>query len=509
MPVTRLALVAVLCVCFFCSAVQSQTTFGLQGQERSNRPGLNPPFNSEYAIIYVDGIIHSQLADAIQACPQTCWIIDSFPETFSTNPFYAAGPKSVRVTLGRGTWMTTVPLILPTKSQLEGSGRGDGDFSGTVIQAANSFPQNSPMIEMGNTSPSMGVRIENLTIDCNNLSGVTGVHNDKSQEQSGLHHVLIENIAGIGLDVEGSGAQNSGPYEDLEFAGGENANVTIASLCARVVNVPAFRGIHGATCNFNNYSVHPRLGIQMDSTGTLSDIHIEGVENGIGLGVLAPGTGAILQNIYGGGLNITNVVHIYKGQNILLSGLVRSTTANLLVDDVLGQTITDTELALYIIGNGASPNQSRFSSSIAQGAQSLLANLTVSNLSVLNAMPQLSVGQLDVTNLDVTGKITMNGSPVGIQTTTGLARSLVGESVAGSPDPLNVYNGIAVLDPQGQAEVKLPHNFQPRTRGFQYQLTTVGGYAPVYVASEIKGNSFRIAGGTPGLKVSWAVTDIR
>jgi hypothetical protein len=38
---------------------------------------------------------------------------------------------------------------------------------------------------------------------------------------------------------------------------------------------------------------------------------------------------------------------------------------------------------------------------------------------------------------------------------------------------------------------------------------SIGGFAPVYVAEEIAGNQFQIAGGEPGLKVSWQVTGIR
>lgn len=36
-----------------------------------------------------------------------------------------------------------------------------------------------------------------------------------------------------------------------------------------------------------------------------------------------------------------------------------------------------------------------------------------------------------------------------------------------------------------------------------------GGFAPVVVAEKVRGNAFRIGGGTPGLEVSWQVTGIR
>ena len=74
---------------------------------------------------------------------------------------------------------------------------------------------------------------------------------------------------------------------------------------------------------------------------------------------------------------------------------------------------------------------------------------------------------------------------------------------------MNVYNGNVVLDAAGEAWVEMPDWFEALNRDFRYQLTCIGGFAPVYVATEIEGNSFRIAGGTAGLKVSWQVTGIR
>ncbi len=78
-----------------------------------------------------------------------------------------------------------------------------------------------------------------------------------------------------------------------------------------------------------------------------------------------------------------------------------------------------------------------------------------------------------------------------------------------SPDMMNVYNGNVVLDDEGKARIELPEWFEALNREFRYQLTCIGGYAPVYIEEEISGNSFAIAGGVPGLKVSWQVTGIR
>ena len=73
----------------------------------------------------------------------------------------------------------------------------------------------------------------------------------------------------------------------------------------------------------------------------------------------------------------------------------------------------------------------------------------------------------------------------------------------------NMYDGVATLGPNGTAWVTLPDWFQALNKDFRYQLTCVGGYAAVYVAKEIANNRFQIAGGKPGLKVSWQVTGVR
>jgi hypothetical protein len=78
-----------------------------------------------------------------------------------------------------------------------------------------------------------------------------------------------------------------------------------------------------------------------------------------------------------------------------------------------------------------------------------------------------------------------------------------------SPDMMNVYNGNVVLDGKGEATVHLPDYFAALNRDFRYQLTPIGGHAPLYVAAKVTGNAFRIAGGTAGLEVSWQVTGIR
>ena len=78
-----------------------------------------------------------------------------------------------------------------------------------------------------------------------------------------------------------------------------------------------------------------------------------------------------------------------------------------------------------------------------------------------------------------------------------------------SDEMKNMYDGVVTLGPGGGATVELPDWFDDLNADFRYQLTCVGGFAPVYIGSEIAGNRFAIAGGFAGLKVSWQVTGVR
>jgi hypothetical protein len=82
-------------------------------------------------------------------------------------------------------------------------------------------------------------------------------------------------------------------------------------------------------------------------------------------------------------------------------------------------------------------------------------------------------------------------------------------SLVESPEMKTISDGVVTLDATGEAVVSMPEWFDALNRDFRYQLTCVGAYAPVYIAEEIQGDRFKIAGGKAGMKVSWQVTGIR
>ena len=79
-----------------------------------------------------------------------------------------------------------------------------------------------------------------------------------------------------------------------------------------------------------------------------------------------------------------------------------------------------------------------------------------------------------------------------------------------SPDMKNIYDGTVKLDNKGEAVVSMPEYFTALNQDFRYQLTAIGKGAPnLHVARKIVDNQFKVAGGKPGMEVSWQVTGTR
>jgi hypothetical protein len=110
----------------------------------------------------------------------------------------------------------------------------------------------------------------------------------------------------------------------------------------------------------------------------------------------------------------------------------------------------------------------------------------------------------------VTGNLSKGGGSFKIDHPLDPENKYLYHSFVESPDMMDIYNGLVVLEADGGATVALPEWFDALNKDFRYQLTAVGAPGPnLYVAQEIVGNRFRIAGGTGGKKVSWQVTGIR
>jgi len=113
-------------------------------------------------------------------------------------------------------------------------------------------------------------------------------------------------------------------------------------------------------------------------------------------------------------------------------------------------------------------------------------------------------------NVTVTGNLQVNGAKnFKIDHPLDPANKFLIHAAVESSEMKNIYDGVVTLGADGGATVSLPNYFGALNVDYRYQLTCIGGQAMVYVAEEISQNQFKIAGGKPGMKVSWQVTGVR
>jgi hypothetical protein len=112
-------------------------------------------------------------------------------------------------------------------------------------------------------------------------------------------------------------------------------------------------------------------------------------------------------------------------------------------------------------------------------------------------------------NVAVLGTVTKSAGSFKIDHPLHPDTKYLSHSFVESPDMKNIYDGVVELDAGGTAVIQLPEFFEALNKDFRYQLTCIGRYAPVYVSDEIHENQFVIAGGKPGMRISWQVTGIR
>jgi hypothetical protein len=113
-------------------------------------------------------------------------------------------------------------------------------------------------------------------------------------------------------------------------------------------------------------------------------------------------------------------------------------------------------------------------------------------------------------NVEVAGSLSKSGGGFKIDHPLDPGGKYLSHSFVESSDMKNIYDGIARLDRKGEAVVKVAAWCEALNEDFRYQLTAIGAAAPgLYVAQEVRRGRFKIAGGKPGMKVSWQLTGIR
>jgi hypothetical protein len=112
-------------------------------------------------------------------------------------------------------------------------------------------------------------------------------------------------------------------------------------------------------------------------------------------------------------------------------------------------------------------------------------------------------------DVDVDGNLSKASGSFKIDHPLDPANKYLYHSFVESPDMMNIYNGNATTDGQGNAVVRLPEWFETLNRDFRYQLTVIGQFSQAIVASKVENHQFSIKTDKPNVEVSWQVTGIR
>ena len=84
-------------------------------------------------------------------------------------------------------------------------------------------------------------------------------------------------------------------------------------------------------------------------------------------------------------------------------------------------------------------------------------------------------------NVNVTGTLSKGMGTFKIDHPVDPENKFLYHSFVESPDMMNIYNGVISFDQNGEAVVTLPEYFEALNRQFRYQLTPIGGFAPLYI----------------------------
>jgi hypothetical protein len=321
-------------------------------------------FGSINNILFVDGVSHATLSSALSACVTSCWIIDTLPETFSSNPFTGFSSLA-KIDFGAGTWTLNAQVIVPSNVSLfTGSGRsGSG---ATIFKAGGSMPASMPLIKALGTQ---GQVLSRLVVDCSSVSGSSGILATDWNENSGIEKVLVINCPAFEVNVDATAfasipAQNyfirdleafpqsagSGTTVAVHLKGnggggpGEVANVTangssghtiLSSIQVENWNQAIFRNIHGefATNVWQNTSSAVSSFLIDNVTGTATDT------------------------------NIVNVNAASTANDFIIRRVSTGGATNSIVDGPRSTTLTDSTVTLYSIGGGAIGSEDIYSTS--------------------------------------------------------------------------------------------------------------------------------------------------
>ena len=257
--------------------------------------------------------------------------------------------------------------------------------------------------------------------------------------------------------------------------------------------------------------------VKRDSTGGFQSGRItatSGIDFGlVGISTSDPGVGGVSSSSSG-----------VQGSSVSGLGVLGESSSSFGMEGISGTNvgivgISETTAGILGISHGSQPTSTGFGpdgvvgmslASIRTGVVAINNDPSGDALLAINQGSSAGPAALFVGSVTVAGNLSKSSGSFQIDHPLDPANKYLYHSFVESPDMMNIYNGIITLDENGQAAVTLPDWFESLNQDFRYQLTAVGAPGPnLHIAEGIRNNTFRIAGGQPGMEVSWQVTGVR
>lgn len=260
-------------------------------------------------------------------------------------------PDGAIVTLPPGDYITNTQIVIPNKVRLVGAGR-----SATRIKAGASFPVDTALVQIGSGTICFGNGPEDLTIDCNSVSGSIGIYSNAVNEQAGARRCVVTGFKGTGIKVDraSSGQAQNFILRDIEVYFSASAPGTAIGI--DIDSTASVYGMRDITIAVEGSgTIASTKGITIDGiSGHLSNIHVEGVETGIQVGATTLCGGIVISGISGrtGTTTVVEIANTAGNQDIALMGIVPN-GATYSFNDLRNSRSSTFSCGLYMAGNGA------------------------------------------------------------------------------------------------------------------------------------------------------------
>ena len=332
---------------------------------------------------------------------------------------------------------------------------------------------------LGNHTATQNIKLNGKWLS--NDGGNEGLKIDNSGK------ITTNNDISVGDDVEAQGYITSNDY--IEATNSSSSG-----------SAKAIHGIMSSTSP-GGYSA----GVRGENKGTGNNgIGVIGSQNGSGWGVY--GTAPSGRGVYGTSTSGTGVYGYHSSTSGVAPG-------------VYGGTASKSSNAIGVHGVVSSTSPSGFSAGVRGENKStsgqgigVYGSQAGSGWGVYGKVPSSTSGYAGYFSgrARVTGTLSKGGGSFQIDHPLDPSNKYLSHSFVESPDMKNVYDGVVTLNANGESRIELPEWFQALNEDFRYQLTAIGAPAPnLYIAEEVNNNSFKIAGGSAGMKISWQITGIR